>query len=378
MSTRNRLAAVLFAGALASWPQSEPLDGRSTLHITLPEDSPISVVSADWGESRATARGGAMVLDLRTSLSLRNSGQAKIRGVTLLVEAQDVTPGGKASVAVPSLDAGAGDVFPVRVDMRLMRPLQSGTGPLVTIKLDGVLFDDLSFYGPNELNSRRSMRAWEMEARRDRQYFKAILESRGPEGLREAFLSSVAALSSRRRMDVRFARSGRATNFEAEHELQFAFLRFPDSPVDPISGVARASGSEIRAPRIDVRNRSKRAVSYVEIGWILKDRNGRQFLAGSVPSSDGLSLAPGQAGKILESTSLRFSSSSGRIVDIQGVTGYVSQVEFDNGEIWIPSRSSLDQSGLRGVAAPSPEEQRLTNIYVKKGLEAVIQELRKF
>lgn len=378
MSTRNRLAAVLFAGALAAWPQSEPLDGRSTLHITLPEDSPISVVSADWGESRATARGGAMVLDLRTSLSLRNSGQAKIRGVTLLVEAQDVTPGGKASVAVPSLDAGAGDVFPVRVDMRLMRPLQSGTGPLVTIKLDGVLFDDLSFYGPNELNSRRSMRAWEMEARRDRQYFKAILESRGPEGLREAFLSSVAALSSRRRMDVRFARSGRATNFEAEHELQFAFLRFPDSPVDPISGVARASGSEIRAPRIDVRNRSKRAVSYVEIGWILKDRNGRQFLAGSVPSSDGLSLAPGQAGKILESTSLRFSSSSGRIVDIQGVTGYVSQVEFDNGEIWIPSRSSLDQSGLRGVAAPSPEEQRLTNIYVKQGLEAVIQELRKF
>ncbi|MCL4852323.1 MAG: hypothetical protein KJZ78_13190, partial [Bryobacteraceae bacterium] len=375
---RNRRAAVLFAGARAAWPQSDPLDGRSTLHITLPEDSPISVVSADWGESRATARGGAMVLDLRTSLSLRNSGQAKIRGVTLLVEAQDVTPGGKASVAVPSLDAGAGDVFPVRVDMRLMRPLQSGTGPLVTIKLDGVLFDDLSFYGPNELNSRRSMRVWEMEARRDRQYFKAILESRGPEGLREAFLSSVAALSSRRRMDVRFARSGRATNFEAEHELQFAFLRFPDSPVDPISGVARASGSEIRAPRIDVRNRSKRAVSYVEIGWILKDRNGRQFLAGSVPSSDGLSLAPGQAGKILESTSLQFSSSSGRIVDIQGVTGYVSQVEFDNGEIWIPSRSSLDQSGLQGVAAPSPEEQRLTNIYVKKGLEAVIQELRKF
>lgn len=378
MSTRNRLAAVLFAGALAAWPQSEALDPRSTLHITLPEDSPISVVSADWGESRATARGGAMVLDLRTSLSLRNSGQAKIRGVTLLVEAQDVTPGGKASVAVPSLDAGAGDVFPVRVDMRLMRPLQSGTGPLVTIKLDGVLFDDLSFYGPNELNSRRSMRAWEMEARRDRQYFKAVLESRGPEGLREAFLSSVAALSSRPRMDVRFARSGRATNFEAEHELQFAFLRFPDSPVDPVSGVARASGSEIRAPRIDVRNRSKRAVSYVEIGWILKDRNGRQFLAGSVPSSDGLGLGPGQTGKILESTSLRFSSASGRIVDIQGVTGYVSQVEFDNGEIWIPSRSSLNQSGLQGVAAPSPEEQRLTNIYVKKGLEAVIQELRKF
>ena len=66
------------------------------MHITFPEDSPVTVVSADWGESNASARGGAMLLDLHTSLSLRNSGSRRIRGITLLVSAQEVTPGGKA------------------------------------------------------------------------------------------------------------------------------------------------------------------------------------------------------------------------------------------------------------------------------------------
>ena len=74
---------------------------------------------------------------------------------------------------VPSLNAGPGENFPIRIDLRLLRPLQSN-GPLVEIGLDGILFDDLSFYGPNRLNSRRSMTVWEMEARRDRQFFKQV------------------------------------------------------------------------------------------------------------------------------------------------------------------------------------------------------------
>jgi hypothetical protein len=43
------------------------------------------------------------------------------------------------------------------------------------VGLDGVLFDDFSFYGPNQLDSKRSMMVWETEAQRDRQYFKSIL-----------------------------------------------------------------------------------------------------------------------------------------------------------------------------------------------------------
>ncbi|MEN6604823.1 MAG: hypothetical protein ABFD86_20610, partial [Bryobacteraceae bacterium] len=138
-----------------------PIDPRTSVKVNFPSDSPLSLVSADWGETRATARGGALVLDLHTSLSLKNSGARRIRSVTLLVLAQEVTPGGKASVAVPSLNVASGETFPVRVDLRLLRPLTPNTGPLVEVKLDGILFDDLSFFGPDRLNSRRTMTAWE-------------------------------------------------------------------------------------------------------------------------------------------------------------------------------------------------------------------------
>ena len=59
-----------------------------------------------------------MVLDLHMQLSLRNSSPMRVRGVTLLVTAQEVTPGGKASVAVPSLSVAPGEMFPVRIDLR--------------------------------------------------------------------------------------------------------------------------------------------------------------------------------------------------------------------------------------------------------------------
>ncbi|MCX6637267.1 MAG: hypothetical protein NT090_19610 [Acidobacteria bacterium] len=184
---RSRIAILgLLAAASAAWAQAP--DARSSVKINLPPDSPVTLVSADWGESRATPRGGAMQLDLHASLQLRNAGPRRVRGVTLLVLAQDVTPGGKASVSAPSLDVGAAEVFPVRIDLRLLRPL--GAGPLVEVGLDGVLFDDLSFYGPDRLNSRRSMTSWELEARRDRRHFKSILEAQGAEGLRNQVLAS--------------------------------------------------------------------------------------------------------------------------------------------------------------------------------------------
>ena len=73
---------VCFGAALAQQPA---LDPRTSLKIEFPPDSPVTLVSADLGDSATTARGSAMVIDLRSSLSLRNSGQRRIRGVTLLV-----------------------------------------------------------------------------------------------------------------------------------------------------------------------------------------------------------------------------------------------------------------------------------------------------
>ncbi len=96
--------------------------------IDLPKDSPVAVLSADYKDSNETARGGAMLLDLHAALSLRNSSQRRIRGITLLVTAQDVTPGGKGSVTVTSLDVGPDETFPLRIDLRLLRPLQASSG----------------------------------------------------------------------------------------------------------------------------------------------------------------------------------------------------------------------------------------------------------
>jgi hypothetical protein len=315
------------------------------------------------------------------ALSLRNSSSRTIRGVTLLVTAQEVTPGGKASVAVPSLNVAPGQAFPVRIDLRLLRPLQAGGGPLVKVSLDGVLFEGFDFYGPNRLNSRRSMTVWEMEAERDRRYFKSVLASAGPEGLRREMVDSLVRQAERPRIDVRLSRGGRAVSSAAEPERmeRFAFLKMPEAPVEAVDGWAEVAGNEARTPTIQVVNRSARQVQYVEIGWIVKDRQGHEFLAGSVPAAEGdLLLPPGQTGRVLQDTALRFSRNAGEPVAIGSMTGFVSQVEFAGGQVWVPDRAALRNSGLLRVVAPSPEEQRLADMYRTKGLGAVVEELRKF
>lgn len=375
----RNIALVTLSLQVAVFAQQK-LDPRSSFKIDLPKDSPVTLMSADFGESNASSRGGAIVLDLHSALSLRNSDARRIRGVTLMVLAQEFTPGGRASVTVPSLNVSPGEVFPIRIDLRLLRPLGTGTGALVQVGLDGVLFDDLSFYGPNKLNSRRSMTVYEMEARRDRQHLKSALAANGAEGLRHQILAS---LSDSNRpatgvpsLSVQMTRGGRSTNVENEHPVQFAFLRFPDSPVEPMDGLAKIVGNEARAPRVEVRNRSDRAIRYLEIGWILEDQRGHNYLAGTVPAE--LSLAPGQTGQVLQDTSFKFSQRPGQPFAIQGITGFVSSVEFNDGKIWIPSRTSLGKAQLRDVMGASAEEQRLVQIYQKKGLQALIEELKKF
>jgi hypothetical protein len=351
-------------------------NAAAVLKIDLPKDSPVVVLSSDPGESNETARGGAMLLDLHAAISLRNSTQRRIRGVTMVVTAQDITPGGKGSVTITSLDVGPDETFFVRIDLRLLRPLQASSNVPVQIGLDGVLFDDLSFYGPDKLSSRRTLALAEWEARRDRKYFKSLLAEGGPERLRQEIIASMARQADRPTLDVQVVRGGRATNFEADKQVQFAFLRLPDSPIEPMEGMAHISGNEARAPRLEVRNRSDRAIRYLEMGWILHDHSGREFLAGSVPAE--LSLAPGQKSPILESTTLKFPQRGGQPLAIEGMTGFVSSVEFADGSVWIPSRADLDGAELKRVIAPSDEEQRLVQIYRKKGIAALTAELNRF
>ncbi|HVY92162.1 MAG TPA: hypothetical protein VHA14_05420, partial [Bryobacteraceae bacterium] len=193
------LAAMLpLAGAPAALLAQTPAlragsDASSSVKIDLPADSPVTLISASTGQSQVTPRGGMLVLDLHMSLTLRNSGSRPVRGVVLLITAQEFTPGGKGAVARPCIDIPPGQNFTLPVDLKLARPVQMASGPLVHVQLDGVVFDDLSFYGPNRLkSSQRDLTLWEVEAQRDRAYYKQVLQAKGEDGLRREVLSSLA------------------------------------------------------------------------------------------------------------------------------------------------------------------------------------------
>jgi len=363
----SRLLALVAAGAASIYAAILP-------KIDLPKDSPVAVIGADYGDSTETARGGAVVVDLHASLSLRNSSGRHIRGITLLVRSQEVTPGSKGSVTLTSLDVAPGEAFPVRMDIRLLRPVTSLGGPL-ELGLDGVLFDDLSFYGPDNLQSRHTLTVYEIEARRDRRYYKALLAEGGPARLRQEVLASLSRQVDRPDMEVQMTRASRATNLEPERPVQFALLHLPDSPVEPTEGMAKIAGNEARTPRLEVHNKSDRAVRYLEIGWLVKDGRGRQFMAGTVPAT--LNLPPGEKAQVLKET-LKFPQLGGGPLSIDSMTAFVSNVEFSDGKMWVPSRADLGDPRLQSVLAPSPEEQRLVQLYRKKGLTALVDELKKF
>ncbi len=348
--------------AVNGWAQSAPF------RADLPAGSPVELVSADWGNSSAVPRGGAMLVDLHAVLRLRNNTARRIRAIALRVVAQEVAPGGRGAVSRPGLDVAPGEEFPLRIDMRLMRPLAQQAGPMVEIALDGVLFDDLAFLGPNRMNVRRAMLAWEIEARRDRQTLAAILNKSGAEALRERMIETLARQESTM-MPVQVVRGAApATNLGPGRKTELAALRIPESPVDLLSGEAVIAGHEAHSARIDVSNRSARAVRFVELGWLAADSTGRLAAAGTLPAE--IHLPPGQRSTVRGESRVRFA----RPVDSLAV--YPALIEFENGDVWVPPASAWSQPGLGGALPPSGELIRLAELYRKKGLEAVIQQLR--
>jgi hypothetical protein len=378
MSNKRQVALLALLGAGAALAQDVPLEGR--VNINLGKDSPVALVSMSTGDSHSSSRGAALVLDLHMALTLRNTGAGRIHGVALRVVSQEVTVGGKGSVSIPSLNIGPGEAFPVRIDMQLMRPTQVAGGPLVDVNLDGVLFQDLSCYGPDRLSSCRTMTAWDLEAQRDREHLKRVLAQAGAKGLQQAMLESISRQSARPQLDVRVMRAPAVTSaaLGPVRTEQFAFLEFPDSPLQPVDGWAQVAGNEARAPRIQVRNRSAQTIKYVELGWLVRDPTGQQYLAASLPASDpALYLPAGKTARIEQDTALRFTR-AGQPVNIQGAVGFVSRVQFADGKLWVPSRADLDVGSLAKVLPASAEEQRLDDLYLKRGLDALVQELKKY
>jgi len=356
--------------------QERPLSS-SSVSIALGKDSPVVVVDSTTGESRATSTGTGLLIDLHMSLSLRNTSAKRIRSLKLGVVAQEVGVGGKGSVAQPGMNVAPGETFPVPIDMQLMKPAQAA-GPLVEVKLEGVLFDDLSFYGP-DLNAQRTLTAWEYEAQRDREYFRQVLAKSGPEGLKKEIFASIERQRLRPQLEWRMPRGPSVTTaaLGPERKEQFAFVQFPDSPVTAVGGWAQVAGNQMRSPRIDVENHSGKPVKYVELGWLVRDENGEQYMAASLPASGpDLYLPARGTARVLQDKTLDLSR-SGRPLKIQSMTGFISQVQFSDGKVWAPSRQDLDRPELRDALPPSAEEQRLTDIYRTKGPAALIQELKK-
>src|SRR5579862_941331 len=201
----NRFATPALIAALASAPaavraQDAPL-ASSAVSISFPKDSPVVVLENTMGESRTASAGAPLLIDLHLSLTLRNTAARRIRSVKLGVFAQEVAMGGKAAQYSTGMNVGPGETFPVRIDTQLMKPMQTA-GPLVEVRLEGVLFDDLSFYG-TDLNAQRTMTAWEMEAQRDREYFRRALAQGGVEGLKREIFASMERQRLRPQIDWR-------------------------------------------------------------------------------------------------------------------------------------------------------------------------------
>jgi hypothetical protein len=382
MNSKTKTRAVIWGllGAATVLAQDTPL-ADSSVTINLPTDSPVALLKFSTGSSRATPRGMALILDLNLSLTLRNISANRIHGVTLRVVSQEVAVGGVGSVFQPSLNIGPGETFPVHITTPLVRPAQMA-GPLVQVNLDGVLFEDLTFYGPDQLHSRRIMTASEMEAKRDRGALKRLLAQGGNPALQGAILKILARQDSVPRLEGRIVRGHTVTNaamaaVAPERQETFALVQFPDSPIELVRGSALITGSEARSPSVEVRNRSRKPVKYVELGWVLTDPAGHAYMAGSLPSAGAFSLPAGGATQVRQENTLSFST-HGQPFSIRKVTGFLNQVEFADGEVWVPTRQNMDEALLQQVLEPSAEEERLANLYVTKGLAALVEELKKY
>jgi hypothetical protein len=365
---------ITVAFAQTSLNQSQPW-----IDVEFPRDSPVLAISTTFGPTSVRPRGASMALDLHASLLLRNTGTKTISGLTLRVEAQDLTPSGKASVTVPSLAVQPGEVFPVRIDAQLIRPFSvaRGEGALVQVLLDCALFSDLTAYGPDKLNSRRALVVYELQARRDRHYLATLLHMQNWARVREELDFGLQDLHPQQ-LGLELLRDPRATGWR-EQAVNVGAVAFRDAPVQPVGGEARVAGNEVRAPMVEIKNISQKTVQSIDMGWIVRDERGREFVAGSMPAA--LRLPPALTGRMTEQGTLRFSHPEGSPMIIGALMAFVNDVEFTDGKLWIPSRTDIEQATsdplLRRALATSPEQQRLAEIYRRKGIAGLQEELRK-
>ena len=381
MSARQgKTVRLALAGALAiaaMTGQGVPA-GPPEVAVEVPDGVPLQVVSSDFADSDAEARGGALVIELSGSIRFRHAGNGTVRAVTLAVSAHEGMLGGNAAVAAPSLHAPRGEEFAIPVHLRMLRPLPLPPGPVVRIEADAVLLASMAVAGPDRLDSARKMRARETEARRDRTHFLALWRQGGRTALGSAMQASLRRQAARPRLAVSLAGGGAATAAagDSPREVRVALLQAADAPLVLERGTALVTATATDAPRILLRNAGPAIVRSFELGWIVHDSAGRAYSAGSAPVDGSPRIEAGQG---LETGSRRRfelrRAGERQPLAISGMSAYLRSAQLDDGTVWVPSRSALESSRLLGAIPVSVEEQRLSEIYRSRGPDALSEEL---
>ncbi len=381
MRSKSRLAQKALLLTLLSAAMAPAADDSAKwISVDFPDDSPVLPVSMNMGATTAHVKGMSMAVDVHALLVLRNVGKKPICGITVRVEAQDLTPAGKGSVSKPSIFVEPGERFPLDINMELLRPFSStakNDAPIVQVTLDCALYSDFEAYGPDRLHSKRALVVYEMQAQRDRQYLAALLESGQLAQLREELNFGMPDFVPRQ-LGLEFVRGPRADTGRGQ-EVAVNPVAFRSGLVQPIRGAAQVAGNEVRTPQVEVRNMSKTAVRSLEMGWIVRDERGREFVSGSVSSAT--TIGPVQTANMTEPGTLRFSRATGQPMVIDALMAFVNDVEFADGKLWIPSRADIDGAtndpALRRELAVSPEERRLAQIYRREGMRGLERELKR-
>ncbi len=378
MASRKALPLVLLLGFALQLP-AQTSEGR-WFDVHFPQDSPVLPVTFSLGSTTFRPRGASMALDLHASLLLRNTGAKTISGLTLRVEAPDPTLAAKGSVTVPSLQVRPGETFPVRIDLELQRPfsLSRNESAIVQVSLDCALFADFSHYGPDLLHSRRALVVYELQARRDRRYMAELVRAGLWTKIREELNFGLQDLRPPQQLGFELSRDAR-TDTRREFALVVNTMAFPSAPVQATSGAAQVAGNEVRSPRIEVKNVSQKPVRGVDMGWIVRDEHGRDFVAGAMPAL--LKVDGVETGAMMEGETLRFSRGPGQPLSIGALLAFVNDVEFADGKLWIPSRNDIETATsdpvLRRALLNSPEQQRLAEVYRRRGSNGLVSELQK-
>ncbi len=308
--------------------------------------------------------------DVHTRFSLRNVGTKPIAGLSFRILSSGGGSEGQAALILPSLQAAPGAVFPVRVDLQLPHRYSVRTqSPGVRILLDAVLWNDLSFYGPDLLHSRRRLLSFEFEARRENEYLRNLVGAGRLSEVREELNFGLPEDQPQLTMEL----TPLQVPMDRGKAITINTVSFGQAPLQLVGGGALLTDTALIGPHVLLRNSSDRRIRSVEVGFILRDERGHESRVSTLPAE--LALEPGQTRVLQQRANLLLSRTKGQPIVIRSLAAFVADVEFEDGSMWIPSRPDIERATdsvvLRRVLSECPETERMAGVFRRAGIKGV-------